>query len=176
MHFSAQTQSFVSPFVFQESVPPVLAFNLGSLGFLTPIRFETYKETVDRVLAAGREEHTCINWQSDGIDPWCIHLRAYLAALPTDPPECSHSVWSRNGREGCSGMLVVWCHYTNDSLSFCKSEIEQYTGNLTNGRKISLRKSEELASFSGKGVSFWIRVRVSDWVGVFSQVRFRVGL
>ena len=26
-------------------------------------------------------------------------------ALPTNPPEWSHRVWSRNGREGCSGML-----------------------------------------------------------------------
>ena len=32
------------------------------------------------------------------------HLH-YLVALPTNPPECSHGVWSRNGREGCSGML-----------------------------------------------------------------------
>ena len=31
-----------------------------------------------------------------------IHLGAYLAALPTNPPECSHRVWSRNGRDGCS--------------------------------------------------------------------------
>ena len=31
-----------------------------------------------------------------------LHLRAYLAALPTNPPECSHRVWSRNGRERCS--------------------------------------------------------------------------
>ena len=34
-----------------------------------------------------------------------LHLWAYLAALPTNPPECSHRVWSRNGREGCSEML-----------------------------------------------------------------------
>ena len=34
-----------------------------------------------------------------------LHLTAYLAALPTNPPECSHRVWSRNGREGRSGML-----------------------------------------------------------------------
>ena len=36
---------------------------------------------------------------------YTCHLRAYLAALPTNPPECSQRVWSRNGREGCSGML-----------------------------------------------------------------------
>ena len=33
-----------------------------------------------------------------------LHLRAYLAALPTNPPEGSHTVWSRKGLEGCSGM------------------------------------------------------------------------
>ena len=34
-----------------------------------------------------------------------LHFRAHLVALPTNPPECSHRVWSRNGREGCSGRL-----------------------------------------------------------------------
>ena len=33
------------------------------------------------------------------------HLRAYLADLLTNPPECSNRVLSWNGREGCSGML-----------------------------------------------------------------------
>ena len=37
---------------------------------------------------------------------YCVlHLRAYLAAFPTNPPECSHKDWFRNCREGCSGML-----------------------------------------------------------------------
>ena len=36
---------------------------------------------------------------------WVLHLRACSAALLANPPECSHRVWSRNGREGCSGML-----------------------------------------------------------------------
>ena len=31
-----------------------------------------------------------------------IHLGVYLAALSTNPPECSHGVWCRNGRDGCS--------------------------------------------------------------------------
>ena len=33
---------------------------------------------------------------------YVLHPIAYLAALPTNPPECSHRVWS--SREGCSGM------------------------------------------------------------------------
>ncbi|MCJ8731932.1 hypothetical protein PDJAM_G00204830 [Pangasius djambal] len=37
--------------LFQGSVPPVMAFHLGSLGFLTPFRFESYKTEVDKVFA-----------------------------------------------------------------------------------------------------------------------------
>ena len=47
------------------------------------------------------------NMKSLSMESFCVlHLRAYLAALPTNPPECSHRFWSRNGREGCSGMLL----------------------------------------------------------------------
>ena len=34
-----------------------------------------------------------------------LHLGAYLAALPTNPPWRSRTVWSRNSREGCADML-----------------------------------------------------------------------
>ena len=43
-------------------------------------------------------------WSSFVWTHCVLHLRAYLAALLTNPPECSHGVWSRNGQEGCSGM------------------------------------------------------------------------
>ena len=57
---------------------------------------------------------------------YCVlHLRAYLAALPTNPPECSHTVWSRNGREGCSGML-------NDA----KGSIKQTESGLAAGLQV----------------------------------------
>ncbi|CAL8279460.1 unnamed protein product [Lota lota] len=36
--------------LFQGSVPPVMAFRLGSLGFLTPFKFESYKTEVAKVL------------------------------------------------------------------------------------------------------------------------------
>ncbi|KAL3272411.1 hypothetical protein HHI36_013893 [Cryptolaemus montrouzieri] len=36
--------------LFQESVPPVMAFHLGSLGFLTPFQFENFQEQVNNVL------------------------------------------------------------------------------------------------------------------------------
>lgn len=34
----------------QQSVPPVMAFHLGSLGFLTPFEFNNYQEQVTNVL------------------------------------------------------------------------------------------------------------------------------
>uniref|UniRef100_A0A9J7Y8T8 NAD(+) kinase n=1 Tax=Cyprinus carpio carpio TaxID=630221 RepID=A0A9J7Y8T8_CYPCA len=36
--------------LFQESVPPVMAFHLGSLGFLTPFKFDTYQSQVTQVI------------------------------------------------------------------------------------------------------------------------------
>lgn len=36
--------------LFQQSVPPVMAFHLGSLGFLTPFQFNNFQEQVTNVL------------------------------------------------------------------------------------------------------------------------------
>lgn len=36
--------------LFQESVPPVMAFHLGSLGFLTPFNFDTYQSQVTQII------------------------------------------------------------------------------------------------------------------------------
>ncbi|KAF4070655.1 hypothetical protein AMELA_G00287960 [Ameiurus melas] len=36
--------------LFQESVPPVMPFHLGSLGFLTPFNFDTYQSQVTQVI------------------------------------------------------------------------------------------------------------------------------
>ena len=36
--------------LFQKSVPPVMAFHLGSLGFLTPFEFENFEQQVTQVL------------------------------------------------------------------------------------------------------------------------------
>ncbi|KAF7645813.1 hypothetical protein LDENG_00197940 [Lucifuga dentata] len=36
--------------LFQDSVPPVMAFHLGSLGFLTPFKFDTYQSQVTQVI------------------------------------------------------------------------------------------------------------------------------
>lgn len=37
-------------FCLQQSVPPIMAFHLGSLGFLTPFKFENFQEQVTNVL------------------------------------------------------------------------------------------------------------------------------
>ncbi|KAJ0064335.1 hypothetical protein NL108_003617, partial [Boleophthalmus pectinirostris] len=36
--------------LFQESVPPVIAFHLGSLGFLTPFKFDSYQSELTQVI------------------------------------------------------------------------------------------------------------------------------
>ncbi|XP_015192519.1 NAD kinase isoform X2 [Lepisosteus oculatus] len=36
--------------LFQESVPPVMAFHLGSLGFLTPFNFDSYQSQVTQII------------------------------------------------------------------------------------------------------------------------------
>ncbi|CAH1116330.1 unnamed protein product [Phaedon cochleariae] len=46
--------------LFQQSVPPVMAFHLGSLGFLTPFRFDTFQEQVNNVL----EGHAALTLRS----------------------------------------------------------------------------------------------------------------
>ncbi|XP_043190145.1 NAD kinase-like isoform X1 [Amphibalanus amphitrite] len=46
--------------LFQQSVPPVMAFHLGSLGFLTPFKFDNFQEQVDSVL----EGHAALTLRS----------------------------------------------------------------------------------------------------------------
>ncbi|XP_028135807.2 NAD kinase isoform X5 [Diabrotica virgifera virgifera] len=46
--------------LFQQSVPPVMAFHLGSLGFLTPFQFENFQEQVNNVL----EGHAALTLRS----------------------------------------------------------------------------------------------------------------
>ncbi|KAH8421070.1 hypothetical protein KR222_009708, partial [Zaprionus bogoriensis] len=46
--------------LFQQSVPPVMAFHLGSLGFLTPFRFDNFEEQLTSVL----EGHSALTLRS----------------------------------------------------------------------------------------------------------------
>ncbi len=53
-------------FGFQQSVPPVMAFSYGSLGFLTPFNFTNFREEVTQVLE-GQSVHIflAINKQNE---------------------------------------------------------------------------------------------------------------
>ena len=46
--------------LFQQSVPPVMAFHLGSLGFLTPFEFQNFEQQVTHVL----EGHAALTLRS----------------------------------------------------------------------------------------------------------------
>ncbi|XP_064460622.1 NAD kinase-like isoform X1 [Ornithodoros turicata] len=46
--------------LFQQSVPPVMAFHMGSLGFLTPFEFENFQEKITNVL----EGHAALTLRS----------------------------------------------------------------------------------------------------------------
>ncbi|KAI9029813.1 ATP-NAD kinase-like domain-containing protein, partial [Phycomyces nitens] len=44
--------------LFQSSVPPIMPFNLGSLGFLTPFHFKNFREELDRLFGSEGIETT----------------------------------------------------------------------------------------------------------------------
>ena len=41
--------------LFQQSVPPIMAFHLGSLGFLTPFQFEDFEQQVSSQRLHGKK-------------------------------------------------------------------------------------------------------------------------
>ena len=57
--------------IFQRVVPPILAFSLGSLGFLTNFEYATYKESLNRILGESgmrvnlRMRFTCTVYRAD---------------------------------------------------------------------------------------------------------------
>ena len=69
------TVLFTSFCLFQRVVPPVLAFSLGSLGFLTNFEFASYKESLDSIMGdAGmrvnlRMRFTCTVFRADTNRP-----------------------------------------------------------------------------------------------------------
>ena len=36
-------------YISQDSMPPIISFHMGSLGFLTPFQLDTYKTDINRV-------------------------------------------------------------------------------------------------------------------------------
>ena len=55
-----RTRSLNASSLFQQSVPPIMAFHLGSLGFLTPFKFEDCESQVTHVL----EGHAALTLRS----------------------------------------------------------------------------------------------------------------
>ncbi|KAI8439265.1 hypothetical protein MSG28_013102 [Choristoneura fumiferana] len=68
--------------LFQQSVPPVMAFHLGSLGFLTPFQFNNFQEQVMNVLEVGpmnaKEIHKTHNYKDDHRIAQCLENRFVL--------------------------------------------------------------------------------------------------
>ncbi|KAL1497649.1 hypothetical protein ABEB36_008572 [Hypothenemus hampei] len=78
--------------LFQQSVPPVMAFHLGSLGFLTPFRFDNFQEQVNNVL----EGHAALT------------LRSRLRCIVIKNSEnLNTSETNGNGQEKPSSFLVL---------------------------------------------------------------------
>ncbi|XP_043598728.1 NAD kinase-like isoform X1 [Bombus pyrosoma] len=65
--------------LFQQSVPPVMAFHLGSLGFLTPFEFDNFQEQVTNVL----EGHAALTLRSRLR---CIIMRKGEEDKEANPP------------------------------------------------------------------------------------------
>ncbi|KAI9483579.1 MAG: ATP-NAD kinase-like domain-containing protein [Benjaminiella poitrasii] len=78
--------------IFQTEVPPIMPFHLGSLGFLAPFLFTTYKEELDN-LFAGRLKSTTRMRLSCTVyryrqDPYCL-MRARRGSQ-------SNTIWTRS--------------------------------------------------------------------------------
>ncbi|KAI8123837.1 NAD kinase [Lucilia cuprina] len=90
--------------LFQQSVPPVMAFHLGSLGFLTPFQFDNFQEQVTNVL----EGHAALTLRS--------RLRCVIyrktdrrkdSSELTPQLNCSMSADSGVSMDSCSGIPTV---------------------------------------------------------------------
>ncbi|EDW10846.2 NAD kinase isoform X2 [Drosophila mojavensis] len=66
--------------LFQQSVPPVMAFHLGSLGFLTPFRFDNFQEQLTSIL----EGHAALTLRS--------RLRCVMHRKTENPHGFEHAV------------------------------------------------------------------------------------
>ncbi|MEQ2267847.1 hypothetical protein XENORESO_011349, partial [Xenotaenia resolanae] len=71
--------------LFQESVPPVVAFHLGSLGFLTPFKFDTYQSQVTQII--------------EGNAAIVLRMRLQVQVLKEN--------WEKNGMVDEKGMILT---------------------------------------------------------------------
>lgn len=74
--------------LFQQSVPPVMAFHLGSLGFLTPFQFDNFQEQVTNVL----EGHAALTLRS--------RLRCIIVRKNQEQTEICDKNWITQGAIG----------------------------------------------------------------------------
>ena len=99
--------------------------------------------------------------------------RANLAALPTNTPECSHRVWSRNGREGCSDLpfdismqmvyIMIRCLWKYIILGTRHSIVER-----TTTKKEHLNEKWNFSQGRSSGKSVWMGTGILQKFGVVS--------
>ncbi|XP_030378242.1 NAD kinase-like isoform X2 [Scaptodrosophila lebanonensis] len=77
--------------LFQQSVPPVMAFHLGSLGFLTPFRFDNFQEQLTNVL----EGHAALT------------LRSRLRCVVNRKSEKRHERTDDGSKSAANSILVL---------------------------------------------------------------------
>ena len=53
--------------LFQQSVPPIMAFHLGSLGFLTPFQFQDFEQQVSSIVTKFGELDFYFFWGGNSI-------------------------------------------------------------------------------------------------------------
>ncbi|KAJ8320288.1 hypothetical protein KUTeg_001875 [Tegillarca granosa] len=132
--------------LFQTSVPPVMAFNLGSLGFLTPFIFANYKETVSQVML----DSECENVSTfKNIDKKCSKTMVLICVSP----EARHSAWvsldGRNRQEIFQGdsVLVTMAQYPVPSIC-AKDQIDDWFDSLAECLHWNVRKPQKPISSS----------------------------
>jgi len=81
--------------LFQQSVPPVMAFHLGSLGFLTPFEVDNFEQQITHVL----EGHAALTLRS--------RLRCIVMKKDTPSNSPTASGGDNNGEVGLSSTVVT---------------------------------------------------------------------
>ncbi|XP_052034322.1 NAD kinase isoform X2 [Apodemus sylvaticus] len=88
--------------LFQGSVPPVMAFHLGSLGFLTPFNFENFQSQVNQVI----EGNAAVILRS--------RLKVRVVKEPRDKKTAIHNGLSENGLDTEGGKQAMQYQVLNE--------------------------------------------------------------
>ncbi|KAK2703534.1 NAD kinase-like [Artemia franciscana] len=81
--------------LFQQSVPPVMAFHLGSLGFLTPFEFDNFQDQVTNVL----EGHAALTLRS--------RLRCIIIRRDKEIKDANENNGMKSRRPNSTNLLVL---------------------------------------------------------------------